>query len=249
MVLIKAVNVNKSFGEHHVLRDISMTVSKGEVVSIIGPSGSGKSTFLRCLTQLETADSGYIEICSDILLNTENDKIISATPEISHKMQLKTGLVFQNFCLFPHMNVIENIIHPQINVLKINKELAIKNAKNLLQRMDLSDKENSYPCQLSGGQQQRVAIARALALNPEVLFFDEPTSALDPELTGEILRVIRSLADENMTMVVVTHEMMFAKGIADTVIFMDKGNVVEIGTPSEVFDNPKSDRIKEFLRM
>ena len=248
MELIKAINVNKSFGNNHVLRDISMTVSEGEVVAIIGRSGSGKSTFLRCLNQLEVADSGRIEICSEILLDTIDGEAVYPNSYKSREIQLKTGLVFQNFCLFPHMNVIENLIHPQINVLGITKEEAEKTARDLLGKMDLSQREKAYPFELSGGQQQRVAIARALALNPKVLFFDEPTSALDPELTGEILRVIKSLAAEKMTMVVVTHEMAFAKGIADTVIFMDEGNIVETGTPSEVFDNPKCDRIKAFLK-
>lgn len=246
-ILIKACNVNKSFGTNHVLKNTSIEVCEGEVVSIIGPSGSGKSTFLRILTQLEKADSGFIAICGDTLLDEKDGKSIYADAKLSHKMQLKTGLVFQNFCLFPHMSVLENITHPQINILKIKKDDAIKKSKGILAKMNLSDKEKNYPFELSGGQQQRVAIARALALNPKVLFFDEPTSALDPELTGEILKVIKELANENMTMVVVTHEMAFAKGIADKVIFMDNGDILECGTPSEVFDNTKSERIKTFL--
>lgn len=242
---IDAQNINKSFGQNHVLKNISIDVLEGQVVSIIGPSGSGKTTLLRILTQLETADSGNIEICGQTLFSTKDGYVNSKTAQ---KIQLDTGLVFQNFCLFPHMSILNNITHPQINVLKIKKEQAIKTARDLLAKMNLSDKENSYPFELSGGQQQRIAIARALALNPKVLFFDEPTSALDPELTGEILKVIKDLAKERMTMVVVTHEMAFAKGVADKVIFMDDGDVVESGTPSEVFDNPKSDRIKAFLR-
>lgn len=247
MQLINAQNINKSFGDNNVLKDISMTVSQGEVVAIIGPSGSGKSTFLRCLNQLETADSGTIEICGEALMSTENGVTTYANTKKSGELQLKTGLVFQNFCLFPHMSVIENITHPQINVLKTDKEKAKARAMELLEKMELSEKANAYPCELSGGQQQRIAIARALALNPEVLFFDEPTSALDPELTGAILKVIKNLAQEKMTMVIVTHEMAFAKGVSDTVVFMDGGFVVEKGTPEEVFDNPKSDRIKAFL--
>lgn len=247
MQLINAQNINKSFGDNNVLKDISMTVSQGEVVAIIGPSGSGKSTFLRCLNQLETADSGTIEICGEALMSTENGVTTYANTKKSGELQLKTGLVFQNFCLFPHMSVIENITHQQINVLKTDKEKAKARAMELLEKMELSEKANAYPCELSGGQQQRIAIARALALNPEVLFFDEPTSALDPELTGAILKVIKNLAQEKMTMVIVTHEMAFAKGVSDTVVFMDGGFVVEKGTPEEVFDNPKSDRIKAFL--
>ena len=247
-ILIKATDVNKSFGNNHVLKNISIEVNEGEVVSIIGPSGSGKSTLLRILTQLETADSGNIQICGDSLLEKKDGKNIYADPKLAHKMQLATGLVFQNFCLFPHMSILENITHPQINVLGIKKEQAIKTAKSLLSKMNLEDKENSYPFELSGGQKQRIAIARALALSPKVLFFDEPTSALDPELTGEILKVIKELSKENMTMVVVTHEMAFAKGIADKILFMDDGEVLESGTPSEVFDNPTKDRIKSFLK-
>lgn len=247
MELIKAINVNKKFGNNHVLRDVSMRVNEGEVVAIIGPSGSGKSTFLRCLNQLEQADSGTIEICSEKLLETVEGKAIYAKKKQAHDIQLKTGLVFQKFCLFPHMSVMENIANPQTRVLGTKKEVAEQKAIELLAKMDLSDKLEAYPYQLSGGQQQRVAIARALALNPKVLFFDEPTSALDPQLTGEILKVIKALADDKMTMVVVTHEMNFARGVANRVIFMADGEVIEEGTPEEVFDNAKSDRIKEFL--
>lgn len=247
MQLINAKNINKSFGDNHVLKDISMTVSQGVVVAIIGRSGSGKSTFLRCLNQLETTDFGTIEICGEALMTTENGVTTHASSKKASELQLKTGLVFQNFCLFPHMSVLENITHPQINVLKKDKEQAKKRALELLEKMELLEKSGAYPCELSGGQQQRIAIARALALNPKVLFFDEPTSALDPELTGAILNVIKNLAKEKMTMVIVTHEMAFARGVADKVVFMDDGIVVEQGTPEEVFDNPKSDRIKAFL--
>ncbi len=246
MQLIDAKKVNKSFGENHVLKDIALSVHEGETVAIIGPSGCGKSTLLRILTQLETADSGEIEICGNILLSTENE--IKAETELAHKIQLKTGLVFQNFCLFPHMSVLQNITHPQINVLGARPEVAHANAEDLLAKVNLSDKKNAYPCELSGGQQQRVAIARALGMSPDVLFFDEPTSALDPELTGEILKVIKSLAKENITMVIVTHEMAFAKDVADKVVFMDGGTVIESGTPQEVFENSKTPRVREFLQ-
>lgn len=241
---INAQNINKSFGKNHVLKNISIDVLEGQVVSIIGPSGSGKTTLLRILTQLETADSGDIEICKTKLLD---EKLGYTDNKTAQKIQLYTGLVFQNFCLFPHMSILENIIHPQINVLKIDKDEAIKTARSLLVKMNLADKENSYPFQLSGGQQQRIAIARALALNPQVLFFDEPTSALDPELTGEILKVIKELALEKMTMVVVTHEMGFAREVGDRVIFMADGLIVEENKPEELFSSPKSERLKNFL--
>ncbi len=248
MRLIDAKNVNKSFGDNHVLKNIALTVEEGEVVAIIGPSGCGKSTFLRILTQLETADSGEIQICGNTLLDTSGNTPIVPDKETAHKIQLSTGLVFQNFCLFPHMSVIENIIHPQVKVLGSNPEVAKANAEDLLAKMNLAEKANSYPNELSGGQQQRIAIARALGLSPEVLFFDEPTSALDPELTGEILKVIKDLAKEKITMVVVTHEMAFAKGVADKVVFMDGGHVIESGTPQEVFENSKIQRVRDFLR-
>ncbi|MFI3129131.1 MAG: amino acid ABC transporter ATP-binding protein [Bacillota bacterium] len=248
MKLIDAKNVNKSFGDNHVLKDISLTVEKGEVVAIIGPSGCGKSTFLRILTQLETADTGEIEICGNTLLDSSQNPPITADKETAHKIQLATGLVFQNFCLFPHMSVINNIIHPQVKVLGTAPEVARANAEDLLEKMNLSDKADAYPNELSGGQQQRIAIARALGLSPDVLFFDEPTSALDPELTGEILKVIKDLAKEKITMAIVTHEMAFAKGVADKVVFMDEGHVVEYGTPEEVFVNSKVQRVRDFLR-
>ena len=222
MSLLEIKNLKKSFGKNEVLKDISLKVDKGEVLCIIGPSGSGKSTLLRCITNLETQDSGIID-CDGTF-----------------------GLVFQDFNLFPHHSVMKNITNAPIKVQKRNKDDVYRDARNLLKKLDLSDKEDSYPCELSGGQQQRVSIARALAMNPDILFFDEPTSALDPELTGEILKVIKDLAAEKMTMVIVTHEMSFAKKVADTIIFMDDGFIVENGSPEEVFasDNP---RMKEFL--
>jgi amino acid ABC transporter ATP-binding protein, PAAT family (TC 3.A.1.3.-) len=246
-MLVNAQNIKKKFDKLHVLEDISLEVNEGEVVSVIGPSGSGKSTLLRCLTQLERVDSGRIEIDGQVMVDTVDGKAVYADANTLHEIQLKVGLVFQNFNLFPHYSVLKNITDPQMIVLKRSKEEAVKIAMELLGKMNLADKCNSYPCELSGGQQQRIAIARALALNPKILFFDEPTSALDPELTGEILKVIRDLAKENMTMVIVTHEMAFAKEVSDRVIFMDKGVIIEQGTPSEIFDNSVNQRTKEFL--
>ena len=222
MKLFEMKHIRKSFGALDVLRDISLEVEKGEVLSIIGPSGSGKSTLLRCATGLETADSGEI---------------------VKHGA---VGLVFQNFNLFPHFSVIKNITDAPIKVQKRNKDEVFAQARQLLKKMGLSDKENAYPYQLSGGQQQRVSIARALCMNPEILFFDEPTSAQDPELTGEILKVIRSLAAEHITMVIVTHEMSFARDISDRIIFMDDGVIAVEGSPQEVFSSDNA-RMKEFL--
>ena len=224
MVLLEAKEIKKSFGAHEVLKGIDVTVEKGEVLSIIGPSGSGKSTLLRILTGLETKDSGTVEINGT------------------------TGLVFQSFNLFPHWSVLKNIVDPQINVLKRSKSEAEKVAMDLLKKMDLDSKADLYPCQLSGGMQQRVSIVRALAMNPDILFFDEPTSALDPELTGEVLKVIKQLAEENMTMVIVTHEMAFAEAVSDYVVFMDGGFIVEQGKPEELFGNTSNERTKKFLQ-
>ena len=223
MKLLEIENLKKSFEDLDVLHDISLGVEEGEVVAIIGPSGSGKSTLLRCCTGLEQADSGTIHY------------------EGSY------GLVFQNFNLFPHYSVLKNIMDAPVSVQKQSKKEAEKEARRLLEKMGLGDKADVYPCQLSGGQQQRVAIARALALKPSILFFDEPTSALDPELTGEILKVIRELAEEKMTMVIVTHEMSFARDVADRVIFMDGGYIIEQGDPKEVIEQPKEERTRQFL--
>ena len=223
MKLLEIENLKKSFEDLDVLHDISLGVEEGEVVAIIGPSGSGKSTLLRCCTGLEQADSGTIHY------------------EGSY------GLVFQNFNLFPHYSVLKNIMDAPVSVQKQSKKEAEKEARRLLEKMGLWDKADAYPCQLSGGQQQRVAIARALALKPSILFFDEPTSALDPELTGEILKVIRELAEEKMTMVIVTHEMSFARDVADRVIFMDGGYIIEQGDPKEVIEHPKEERTRQFL--
>ena len=222
MSLLEIKNLKKSFNDNVVLKDISLSVEKGEVLAIIGPSGSGKSTLLRCITDLEQEDSGVIQFDGTF------------------------GLVFQNFNLFPHHSVMKNITNAPIKVQKRDKKEVFVHARELLKKMGLEDKEDAYPCELSGGQQQRVSIARALAMNPDILFFDEPTSALDPELTGEILDVIKELAAEHMTMVIVTHEMAFARNVADTIIFMDGGVIVEEGSPDEVFSSDNK-RMKEFL--
>lgn len=241
--IIKVEQLKKSFGTLEILKGISFSVLQGEVLSIIGPSGSGKSTILRCISQLEDVTDGTIEICGKKLV--ENGKY--ADKKSRRKIMLQSGLVFQNFNLFPHYNVLKNVMEPQIRVLKKSKDEAEKTALELLQRIGLKEKINNYPCELSGGQQQRVSIARALAMKPEVLLFDEPTSALDPELTGEILEVIKELAKNKMTMVVVTHEMAFARDISTHVIFMDGGVIVEEGTPEKVINNPSQKRTKAFL--
>ncbi len=235
--------LQKSFGELSVLKDISLSVEKGNVISIIGPSGSGKSTLLRCASFLERADGG------DILYDGQyamREGVYASKTELN-RFRTRFGLVFQNFNLFPHYSVIRNISESPVLHGK-SKEEANEHAMTLLRKMGLEGKENAYPCQLSGGQQQRVAIARALALNPEILYFDEPTSALDPELTGEVLKVIRQLAEDKMTMVVVTHEMPFARAVSNRVIFMDGGVIVEEGDPEAVFGAPTQERTKQFLR-
>ena len=242
--IIKIENLKKTFNDNlEILKGISFSVQKGEVLSIIGPSGSGKSTLLRCISQLEDVTDGSITICGKKLV--ENGVYVDK--KLKHEIILKSGLVFQNFNLFPHYSVLKNVTEPQIQVLKRPKDEAEQTAMELLKRMGLSQKAKSYPCELSGGQQQRVSIARALALKPEVLLFDEPTSALDPELTGEILAVIKELASEKMTMVVVTHEMAFARDISTEIIFMDGGVIVEQGEPNQVINNPQTERMKAFL--
>ena len=242
--IIQVENLSKNFGELSVIRDISFEVHQGEVLGIIGPSGSGKSTLLRCITQLEKVTGGSITICGQKLV----DNGVYADKKTLREIGLKVGLVFQNFHLFPHLSVMQNITEAQRLVLKRSKEESEQTAIELLKKMNLDDKAKNYPCQLSGGQQQRVSIARALALNPQVLFFDEPTSALDPELTGEILEVIRELAKTSMTMVVVTHEMSFARDTSDHIIFMDGGVIVEQGDSQTVIDSPKEERTKQFLK-
>ena len=243
MEVIRVQNLSKSFGDLEVLKNISFTVNQGEVVAIIGPSGSGKSTLLRCITHLETVNSGSITLTGRDMVKDGVYVHADALREIC----LKVGLVFQNFNLFPHFSAERNITEAQIHVLHRTKEDAGKHARALLEKMGLSDKINSYPFELSGGQQQRVSIARALALDPQVLFFDEPTSALDPELTGDILKVIRNLASEKMTMVIVTHEIPFAREVADRVLFMDGGVFIEEGSAAELIDNPRLERTKAFL--
>ena len=244
MALLEASGIGKNFGETKVLKDISLTLEQGEALAIIGSSGSGKTTLLRCLNFLEHPDNGIIRVNGETLF----DASIPATTQESviRKKRLHFGLVFQNFNLFPHYSVLKNIADAPIHVQKRDKGEVYKEAMELLKKMGLEDKADAYPYQLSGGQCQRVAIARALALNPKILFFDEPTSALDPELTGEVLKVIKSLADLDITMVIVTHEMEFAKNISDRVIFMDKGVVALEGTPDEVFGADHT-RMKEFL--
>ena len=250
MNVLEMNNIKKSFNNHtlHVLQDISLNVAEGEVVAIIGPSGSGKSTLLRCATLLTEMDGGELLYMGDYAAkNDENGNSVYADKADLKKIRSHFGLVFQNFNLFPHYSVLKNLTDAQISVLGRSKEEAKQRAEVLLEKMGLADKGDAYPCQLSGGQQQRVAIARALAMDPKILFFDEPTSALDPELTGEILKVIRQLAEENMTMVIVTHEMASARDVADRVIFMDGGVIVEQGDPKEVISNPKEERTRQFL--
>ncbi|HNY22081.1 MAG TPA: amino acid ABC transporter ATP-binding protein [Treponemataceae bacterium] len=244
MEIIKVEHLSKSFGSLEVIRDISFSVMRGEVLAIIGPSGSGKSTLLRSVTHLEKVDGGTVWI--DGIAMVDGGKY--AEPATLRSICLKIGLVFQNFNLFPHFSVLRNISEAQVHVLGRSRAEADERSYRLLSKMGLADKADSYPCELSGGQQQRVSIARALALDPEVLFFDEPTSALDPELTGEILKVIRELAAEKMTMVIVTHEMAFARDVADRVIFMDGGVIIEEGKATEVIRNPKNDRTRAFLK-
>lgn len=249
MNVLEIRHLQKSFGDCSVLQDISFDVPKGSVVSIIGPSGSGKSTLLRCLTLLETADSGQVRYGDlHMIEQTENGETVYAPKSVLQEIRGRFGLVFQQFHLFPHMTVLGNLIEAPVHVKKQPKAQAIETARALLEKVGLSDKENAYPCELSGGQQQRVAIARALAMQPEILFFDEPTSALDPELTGEILKVIRSLAEEHMTMVVVTHEMKFARDVSDHIVFMDGGVIVEQGDAYEVIEHPQNERTKAFLQ-
>ena len=250
MNVLELNHVKKTFNNEtlHVLKDISLSVGKGEVVAIIGPSGSGKSTLLRCATLLTDMDSGELLYMGDYAAkNDASGKAVYAGKAELKKIRSRFGLVFQSFNLFPDYSVLRNLTDAQVNVLKRSKSEAREKAMVLLGKMGLADKADAYPCQLSGGQQQRVAIARALAMDPEILFFDEPTSALDPELTGEILKVIRQLADEHMTMVIVTHEMSFARDVADRVIFMDGGVIVEQGDPKEVINNPKEERTRQFL--
>ncbi|WP_302772960.1 amino acid ABC transporter ATP-binding protein [Anaerotignum lactatifermentans] len=248
MKLLEINHCNKKFGDNEVLKDISLSVEEGQVVSIIGPSGSGKSTLLRCATLLETMDGGDLIYLGEYTAKAdETGKSVYGTKAELQKARQHFGLVFQNFNLFPHYSVLKNITEPPILIGKRPKDEVYAEARELLKKMGLADKEDAYPYQLSGGQQQRVSIARALAMKPKILFFDEPTSALDPELTGEILHVIKELAAEHMTMVIVTHEMSFARDVSDHIIFMDGGVIVEEGEPKELINNPKQERTKAFL--
>ncbi len=244
MTVISAKNIKKNFGKLEVIKDISLDINEGEVVSIIGPSGSGKSTFLRSLINLETINDGTITIDGDTVVKNG----IYRKPEENREAYKKLGMVFQNFNLFPHKSVMENITMSPVLVNGKTQKEADEIALELLEQVGLSDKKAAYPYQLSGGQQQRVAIARALAMNPKVILFDEPTSALDPELTGEILKVIRDLAAKEMTMVIVTHEIEFAKNVSDRIIFMADGYIIEEGPAEEVIDNPQNERTQNFLK-
>ena len=243
MAILEAKNIHKSFGKLKVLKGIDITVNKGEVVAIIGPSGSGKSTFLRCINKLENVDKGTIVFDGETIVENGKYKSEKQLKQIFKRM----GMVFQNFNLFPQKSVLQNVIEAPLVVKKKDKAEAIEQAKMLLAEVGLSDKIDAYPFELSGGQQQRAAIARALAMEPDIMLFDEPTSALDPELTGEVLSVMRKLAQEKNTMIIVTHEIGFAREVASRIIFMDNGVVVEEGTPEEVLSNPKNERTKQFL--
>jgi polar amino acid transport system ATP-binding protein len=237
--MIKVEKLNKSFGNLHVLKDIDLKVNESDVVCLIGASGSGKSTLLRCLNFLEKKDNGKIII--------NGEEITQKTHDINEVRQ-KVGMVFQHFQLFPHKTVLENIIEAPLMVKKLPKDQAVQEARTLLKKVGLSDKADVYPNKLSGGQKQRVAIARALAMKPEIMLFDEPTSALDPELVGEVLATMKELAEEGMTMVVVTHEMQFAREVADWIVYMNQGSIIERGHPDDFFTNPKEERTKEFLK-
>ena len=246
--LLEINHCRKQFDGTEVLTDLNISVEEGQVLSIIGPSGSGKSTLLRCATLLETMDGGDLIYMGNYAARDEGGKAVYASKAELHRIRGMFGLVFQNFNLFPHYSVLKNVMEAPVLVQKRNKKEVRDEAEYLLEQMGLADKANAYPYQLSGGQQQRVSIARALAMNPKILFFDEPTSALDPELTGEILRVIRALAEKKMTMVIVTHEMMFARDVSDWVVFMNGGVIVEQGDPREVIDHPTQERTIQFLR-
>jgi polar amino acid transport system ATP-binding protein len=246
--MVKAEAVHKSFGRLEVLQGITLEVQRGEVMCLLGPSGSGKSTFLRCINHLEKIDAGRLRVDGELVgYREEGDKLHELHEADVIRKRAEIGMVFQRFNLFPHMTALENIIEAPMLVKRVPKAEAVDRAKELLARVGLGDRGDSYPAQLSGGQQQRVAIARALAMEPKLMLFDEPTSALDPELVGDVLDVMRRLAEAGMTMVVVTHEIGFARSAADSVVFMDEGVVVETGAPAEVFDNPRHERTRSFL--
>lgn len=249
MSMIRTEHLAKSFGELVVLKDINLTVESGEVVVIIGPSGAGKSTFLRSLNNLEKITSGKIFIEDKLFYHRENDRTVDKMEAKQHKdLLLEMGMVFQRFNLFPHKTVLENVMLAPMHVKKVSRGKAEKTAKDLIAKVGLADKLDEYPARLSGGQQQRVAIARALAMEPKMMLFDEPTSALDPELVGEVLNVMKDLANQGMTMICVTHEMGFAREVADKVVFMAKGMILEEGTPEEIFTNPKTPEARQFLK-
>ncbi|MDD3895135.1 MAG: amino acid ABC transporter ATP-binding protein [Syntrophomonadaceae bacterium] len=248
MSILSLKDIHKKFDKLVVLNGIDLEVEKGEVIAIIGPSGSGKSTLLRCIIRLEAIDQGSIFIDGRPLVVKEaGSKQQHSSEREARSLRRKMGMVFQGFNLFPHLSVVENIIEAPLTVNRAAKNETVKQAEHLLDKVGLMEKRDNYPCELSGGQQQRVAIARALAMNPEIMLFDEPTSALDPELTGEVLKVMRDLVEENMTMLVVTHEMGFAREVADRVIFMDNGEIIEQGNPEQVFKNPSHPRTQSFL--
>lgn len=249
MSMIRTEHVSKKFGHLEVLKDINLTVENGEVICIIGPSGAGKSTFLRSLNQLETITGGQIFIEDELFLHREHDKTIHSVDKAKQKqLLLEMGMVFQHFNLFPHKTVMENLMLAPMTVKGVSREEAEQISSKLLNDVGLSDKANQYPSKLSGGQKQRVAIARALAMQPKIMLFDEPTSALDPELVGEVLNVMKKLAEEGMTMLCVTHEMGFAREVADRVVFMADGVIMEDSSPEEIFNNPKNARTKQFLQ-
>lgn len=247
--ILKVENLVKKYNDSYAVKNVSFTVNKGEVLVIIGASGSGKSTILRCINQLEKIDGGNVTINEDSMIKEmKNGKVIYNTKDILNKMNLECGMVFQNFNLFPHLSVLQNVTEAMVHVLKLDYKEAENKALKILENMGLKGKERKYPCNLSGGEQQRASIARTLAIAPQIIFMDEPTSALDPELVGEVLKVVKKLASQNRTMVIVTHEIQFAKEIADRVIFMCDGQIIEEGTPKDVIDNPKKKRTKEFLK-
>ena len=248
MYIIEAIDIHKKFGKLEVLKGVTLRQKEGEVVTIIGSSGSGKSTFVRCLNHLEKINSGSIKINGEILVETVSNKVCYRSERDIRAILSNTGMVFQNFNLFPHMSVLQNVMEFPVTVKKQDKETARKRAIELINAVGLAGRENSYPIQLSGGQKQRVAIARALSVQPKVLLFDEPTSALDPELTGEVLKVIKKLAENKMTMIIVTHEMAFAREVSDRIIFIDKGVIEKEGTPSEIFDTNDNERLAAFLK-
>ncbi len=247
--ILKVENLVKKYNDLYAVKNVSFTVNKGEVLVIIGASGSGKSTILRCINQLEKIDGGNVTINEDSMVKEmKNGKVIYNTKDILNKMNLECGMVFQNFNLFPHLSVLQNVTEAMVHVLKLDYKEAENKALKILENMGLKGKERKYPCNLSGGEQQRASIARTLAIAPQIIFMDEPTSALDPELVGEVLKVVKKLASQNRTMVIVTHEIQFAKEIADRVIFMCDGKIIEEGIPKDVIDNPKKKRTKEFLK-